>query len=228
MRLHQLRKRAVTLVELLIAIGLLALLMTTLFGIYRYIDSTQRKVAQEEKGNFRLLYAQHRLSEVIPQSVSKSEAKEDYYFYTQTSHHAPTSLVFTYDNGADGIPLFSGHVFGKVFLEPNGDLSLATWPIISREPNNPPMRKELLLDNVKDIRFSFYMPPRKDIKDKPQDSALEEKYNRWHSEWPVDITQEDFRDLPSMVKVIVTLKNNEEIVFAFALTNAKRHIIYHE
>lgn len=228
MMFFSIRKKSFTLVELLIAIGLLSLLLTTLFGIYRYIDHTQKKIAQEEKGNFRLLYAQHRLSEVIPQTVSKTRGKDDFYFYTQSSNQSPHSLVFIYDNGADGSPIFSGPVIGKLFLEPNGELSLATWPLISRESNQPPMRKEVLLEGVEDIKFSFYMPPRKDVSDKPLDSSLDGKYGQWHPEWPVDNSQEDFKDLPAMVKIFVTLRNKEKITLAYVFINTKHSVLYHE
>lgn len=220
-----LKKHAFTLLEVMISLSLLSILLVTVLGIYRYVDYTQKKVAIEEQNNFKLLYAQHRLSEVIPKAVSKTKGKEDYYFFTQKNPEGLTHLIFVYDNGADASPIFSGPVIGKLYLEPNGELYLATWPLISREPSNPPMRKELLLNGVSQIQYKFYMPPLSEKKQNESQSSSSNKVsNIWVSEWPIDHSQEELNTLPALVKIFIKIKN-EDLTFAFVITHTENHIV---
>ena len=99
------RKSFFTLIEVLIAIGLVVVLLSTLLGIYSYIDRMHREIRISEQTNFRLLYAQYRLAEVLPNAIKKEKnpAKkqlDDFYFYMTSGIKKGTpSLVLTFDNG---------------------------------------------------------------------------------------------------------------------------------
>lgn len=211
-RFYFLHKRCLSLIEVLISMVLVSILMTTLIGMYAQFEWMHVEVEQARRESFELRYVQGRLAEVLPKAISpaNSDHKRDFYFYTSQEEgpqlRAP-SLVFSYDNGVDLDPLFSNHVLGRLFLEQVGNrqqLVLATWPIPRCEiSEQPTMHKEVLLDFVTELSFSFFQPyPHAVEKESTEkDAAKKEEraqpsVNSWQETW-----LPDYEKLPVLVKV---------------------------
>lgn len=220
----KIRKSHLTLIEVMIALTLLSLLLTTLFGVYQHIESLHQLLHKDQKTGLRMLYVQHRLSEVIPNAVSR-KVKEAYFYNTSNPYN---SLVFVYDNGADPNPKFSGYVLGRLYLDPQSKLCLVTWPSVKTDSNaNPEMRKEILLEKVKDLSFSFYVPP-KEEKLTVDPAKTNERPTQWYPDWPMEMVNTDEISLPGMIKIKIQVEGNQEITFAFVLPNSERSIMYVE
>lgn len=164
--MHKTTKRHFTLLETLIALGITMIILSTLTFFYRQIDAINSQVEIVQKSSFRMRYVENRLAAILPNAVSEADEKKDFFFYTTSSsisyamQGSPT-LLFTYDNGVKLDKLFSNHVLGRLFLDSDGNLCLATWPSPNRwiEGAAPPMKKEVLLERVKELSFGFFVAP---------------------------------------------------------------------
>ncbi len=237
MTFHSSRKLKMTLLEMLIAIGLLSILLTTVLGIYQNMNWLQQEIGNSQKRKFNLLYVQYRLAEVLP--LARAKQKEavgkkphDFYFYTMDADHNSRfqSLVITYDNGIS-TPDFSNEVIGKLFVDKENRLCLVTWPAIERESGpHIPMRKEVLLENVEEIGFAFYLAPRTSKETNPIDATVEKLYNAWHLQWPLDGMNPDEVSLPPLMRMLVKVSKekgeSETFLFAFLLPYSEQHIEY--
>lgn len=157
--------RYATLLETLIAVGLMVIVLSTMTFFYRQIDAINIQAESIQKESFRMRYVENRLNAILPKAISKECEEKDFYFYTSENAGgpflpgSPVSLVFTYDNGIDLSKVFSNRVLGRLYVDEAGRLSLATWPIPQRwaEGGDPPMKKEVLMENVDGLRFQFFV-----------------------------------------------------------------------
>lgn len=208
-------KRCATLIEVLIALALVSILLAGLLGIYRQTVGTQRRIEASLQRNFQLLYAQFRLGQVIPMILNPADDKKNkgIVFYTQT----PKSLVFAFDNGTGSGELFSNEVLARLFVDDNQQLILLTWPILSRYPNiEPPMRTEVLLNNVTDLKFAFFTPRSSDEQGQQIVANASEP-----STWPIDE-----EGIPSILRMFVTIDGQGEVKYAFVLPNTTTPVKY--
>lgn len=232
------QRRCMTLVEVLIAAALTAVLLAGLLGYYHHIEllSVELKKVREEGVTRR--YAQFRLARIIPTAVVHRN-KKTYPFFTNgstTPRIVGESLVFTYDRGVDEMAAFSYEVLGRLFLDDEGQLCLATWPLPHADDadgESPLMKKEVLLDKVKKLAFAFYMPPDRQrlIVDGrlAVETGKEEvvpAFDQWHAEW-----RREYGQLPAMIKITITRRGgqgnkDEQLVYAFPLPNTKNTILY--
>lgn len=192
-------------------------------GIYSQVELTHREVSKARKESFYLLYSQFRLGHIIPK-IEIASHSDRYWFYTSTEEDNP-SLVFVYDNDVDGNPLFADRVLGKLYVDSQQRLILATWPLPKRNfTQSPPMRKEVLLEGVVRLEFRFYQPPRRDVGEKQIDLEDTAFYNDWHPTWLVD------RDkIPAIITIDVEVDNiSKRIVMDFVLPKTEDTIIYQQ
>jgi type II secretory pathway component PulJ len=223
-------KRHVTLLELLIAIGLTAILLSALLGYYQQASYARIHIAHKQEENFELLYAQYRLNRIMPtilNPIKKESSKLGVYFYTKSAEppkEKSDSLIFAYDNGTGGGQLFSNEVLAKLFVDSQGQLILLTWPIPKNfDDPDAPMRKEVLLTNAEDVKFSLYKPIPKDKKGLQIDPERETgEYDQWFSEWPIEE-----KELPALIKIKVKIKDKDKpVVYAFMLSGSEDYIYY--
>ena len=163
------RKHFFTLLETLIAMALTVVVLTTLTYFYRQIDqlNTQAEAIQAE--SFKMRYVENRFATIFPQAVSETDKAKDFFFFTISdpggifARGSPISLVFTFNNGVDLNKLFSQHILGRIYLDTNGRLCMATWPSPNRwvEGAKIPMELEVLLENVDAMKFWFFIAPDK-------------------------------------------------------------------
>lgn len=230
------RRRHMTLLELLIAMGLSVIVLTTLSYFYRDIDGLNREMDRTQKESFQLLYVENRLANILPKTLSESgKDKKDFYFFTNSNtrgffKEGSTQLIFAYDNGNQLNKEFSNNVLGLLYLNKRNSLYLATWPSPKRWPEMtpPPMREELLLENVTQLKFSFYIPPEQDRSAFgvafPPLEGIESQVGTWVTEW-----KSEYKQLPTLIKIELIKKHGEEdipMTFAFPFPNSKKFILY--
>lgn len=227
------RRQAMTLLEVLIASGLTMLLLSVLIYLYRDVQLVNIQIEKIQKEQFQRAYVQKRLSTVIPKIIAPTSQKSDFFFYTSSAWDRLTkdgaqSLVLSFDHGVNLDKDHASHVIGRIFLDPEGNLCLATWPSPKRwEPGTyPSIKKEILMTNVQSLSFEFYVPPERsrdllikemEIKVMPTDS--------WHKEW-----RQEYRSLPPMMRLHVSqVVEGKSLLnsFAFAIPQS-RWIAFYE
>ena len=230
-----LQHRFQTLIEVVIAMVLTILILTTLTFFYQQIDFAGREIDIIEAENFKLRFLENRLSTILPKAVSKTDRLKDFVFFTASDEAGltkpgSTSLIFTYN---DEIKLDKGyayHVIGRLFLDPHNRLMLAYWPTPKWWKSNespPPPKKDVLLEGVESLSFSFFVPPDKGEpepapKPKEGEEPTIEPEKGWSGNWP-----QNYNRLPAMVKVTITLEGSKaQKSFIFPLSNTKYSIIY--
>lgn len=181
MNLFRQHKQAFTLIEVMVAFSLVALLLTIGFGAYSQMSLFEKEGDQLRHTSMQQRLAQSRLATLflrVPEpdlyadAKGKSQGMPSRVFYStdraEPSLFMPGSLVFTYDNQTDLWPEFCNHVIARLYMkegqghERGGgkELWLTTWPRpeCSMDPLNA--RHELLLDGVTGMSCRFYALPK--------------------------------------------------------------------
>lgn len=243
-----LRKRHLSLLEVLIALVLTVAILMTLTFFYRQVTEMGAATDHISAENFKMRYIETRLAAILPKTVSHS--KSDFTFFSLgdegLTKPGSQTLIFTFDNQVSLDKAFSNHVLARLYLDKNGNLMIAYWPSPKQwENQTPPIKKELLLQGVENLAFEFYIPPAKKEK-VPQEKEtikkpLEKQKENENSlsegkkisepepkgDWRKQPWLQDYKQLPVMVKLIVTLRNHPEpLIFIYPLANAKSHIVY--
>lgn len=224
-------RRCVTLLEMLIAMGLTAILLTALLGYYQQSMWAQKTLQKNLERNFHSLYTQYRLSQIIPTSLnpSKDKDKKGVFFFTKPPEiyeEKSQSLIFTYDNGTGSGPLFSNEVLGKLFVDRKDRLILLTWPVPSRYSDpEPPVRPEILQENVDELSFIFYKPM------PPEKKRLEVNPEKVVGDFDKDLSfwSPDEKDLPALIRIKLKIKDGDQEIFrdyAFMLSNTNTPVNY--
>lgn len=166
-------KRPVTLIEMVIALALTVIILTSLTYFYRQMSEIDAETERVIADNFKMRFVETRLADVLPRSISESDKKKDFVFFSTgddgLTKSGSQSLIFTFDNKVSLDKPFSNHVLGRLYLSQNGDLTLAYWPSPKRWKDNtlPPMKKEVLLKGVENLSFEFYIAPENKKAKKP-------------------------------------------------------------
>ncbi len=207
------RKAYMTLLETLIAVSLLSMLLVFAFGFFRELSQLTHLSEQEQKKSFQTRYLESRLNYLFERIVNENATARHFFFYTEPpirNHSMTISLILTFDNDVRLNPEFSGDVLGKLYIDPEFQLRLATWPLHVEEPHLH-MQEEVLFENVANVRYEFYAAPErinntKDITTGTKidpDKKLPEK-DKWHeNEWPVTYEQ-----MPSIMRLTIDVANN--------------------
>ncbi len=182
------KKKSFTLIEVLISLGLLTLLLSTLFYWYFSLSTQQKELQllqiplQEEEALYR------RLNQILPTIQHCCYLRD------------PQHLVFFFDRGVCDEPLLAGTPLGCLYSIPKENkLYLTLWPkpdteVLHREPQET----YLLLENISQVAFSFYYPLQADRltvdPEKIRDPLPREGV--WQEEWPLD-----YKKLPAFIKM---------------------------
>ena len=242
MSIKRLQKRPITLLELVIAMSLAMVILSALTFFYRQVNVINAEMDREQNENFQKRYVENRLGATLPKALSSIDPSNDFHFFTSPNlgglfRQGTVSLVFSFDNCVRLDKNMAYHVIGRIYLDEEGNLVLAKWPAKKRWKENelPPMSKEILLENVEDLAFSFFIPPERE-----ESQITEERQKtkngfeippdlrgQWQSNW-----EREYHQLPAIVKVMITKKDRqgekEKITYAFPLPNTLNPIIYNE
>lgn len=231
-------KKYFTLIEVIIALTLISILMTFLFGFYQNMTVVQNGLDKTREENFRRLYLQQRLTDILSTASVEENlfGNRELIFYTTKDENTSmleNSLILIYNNGVNALPWFSGTVLGRLYLDKNGRLCLTTWPspaLWKKEGkvlDKLPSKREILLEDVQNLSFEFYVPPiAEEVKVKPKEvttgrEKIEPAPGEWHKEWP-----DAYRELPALVKVVVETESMDKFIFVIPVANFGRPIIY--
>lgn len=207
------KKRFITLLEVLIAMGIaLGLLMACLY-FYRYVSYVDSEITWMQKLAFQIRMSETRLNAILSTAGAVSDRKEaKMVFFTQEEHMGLTqgpSLLFTYRNDDLFNVYYLGPVLGCLFVDPEGRLTLATWPYnktMSPESAHP-VHSEVILEGVERLSMEFLAgeTDKTQFPDLRPGGLLKE----WRSE---------FDELPHAMKLIIQLRGQKEpVVLAFPL-----------
>jgi hypothetical protein len=130
------RKRPVLLLELCIAMVLMAGIVAILFSSYTDLSLAKFHLKEEKEKVFNRQRLHLRLEQIFSGLGSWKDLEKKGYF-------------FSYDNGADLEAPFRGVVEGMIHID-KGDLILTTWP----EKGNP--RMEVLCENIDNFSIKFF------------------------------------------------------------------------
>lgn len=243
----RIKKRTFTLLEALIAIALTSLILVSVMSLFREISQASRVSEGLQQETFRLRYLENRLSQIFPKTVGFTN-KKDVYFFTSSN---PPGLFLSYDNGGSKQKELSNTVLGRFFLDPQHNrFYLATWPSPERWIPGalPPIKLEVLMEDVHEVNWSFFVPPDKNWKPKlagaaPQAPTPQGRTQtgqaanappipngapslkpsvdgEWTNEW-----SQEYKLLPGLVRLQLKGNGNNHM-FIFPLSQTERQIVY--
>lgn len=225
----KLKKHHITLLELMIAISLTMVILSSLSFFYNQVFNINRKMDAAENNAFKMLYVENRLMHILPKIAPSTDRDIEFVFFSDSDSSGlikpgSQSMVFSFDNGVKLDKMISCYVIGRLFVDEKGNFTLATWPTPKRwvETQQISMKKEILMENVDSIEFSFFVPPRKG--EKPVEGWPAGEAGQWISSWSKDIGL-----APPLIKIILTRTvngNKETLVYAFHIPNTIQPIIY--
>ncbi len=231
------RRSYISLLETLIAIALLSILLTIVFGFFRELSGISAEMERQQKESFQTRYLESRLAFIFERIVNENESARTFRFYLSPPNDFSSfsSLIFTFYNEPRLDPHFSGDVLGRLYIDHDYRLCLAVWPLRLPQPHHW-MREEILLENVANMVYEFYVPPdQKATQNKTVDPKEPEK-DKWHTEW-----LKDYKQMPGIVKLNVSVTKNpkdlehftpgtkietKDILFSFVLSSSKNPVHY--
>lgn len=229
-------KRCVTLIEVIVAMALTSLILMAMLYFYKDVVVIGAEIDKIKIEQFHIRYAENRLGYVLTRTVGAKDKLGDFAFFSLNDAgigmKGSQTLVFSFDNGICLDKIFSNDVVGRLLLMPNGDLSLIYWPIPKRWTDSMqslPMKQEVLLKGVQSLSFEFFVAP---PTTKPKtDPKLEQKSEAKNvtvlpSGWYPQLWMQEFSQLPAMVKVMITMtENDEKLLYVFPLAKNTAHIV---
>ncbi len=246
--LFSVRKAYMTLLETLIAVSILSILLVFVFGFFRELSEMTRLSEQAQRDSFKMRYLESRLGFIFERIVNENESKKrPFYFYTQPSHrdfsNSP-SLIFTFDNEVRKNPHFSRDLLARLYVDLNGRLCLASWPLHVDQPHEY-LYEEVLCEHVVNIKYFFYAAPERvqgnnDIQTPAgkgdSDKKTPEK-DKWHQdEWALTYDQ-----MPVIIKLVIQVAKDakqledaqrgmrvetNDLSFNFVLPSSKNIVYY--
>ena len=184
------KKRSLTLLEVMIAMSLAAVLLGFLFQLFFRLSQANIVL---EKGKERLLSRQamhQRLSIAMSKTVKAEKSDEPSLFTLRESIDGSTALAWKVAQPIDRDPAFSGNQMHLLYCHKPQGLCLSTW---SRDQTE--RRDEVLLGGVESIALQFF----------------EDENGEWQEGW----ISKDKR--PEMVKLIVKEKEHPPETFVYFL-----------
>ena len=131
-------KRSFTLIEMMVALALTAILLTTLFQTLWEITTTKKSVQKLQHLSAERERLFFRLAPIFAKLAKPPKVSQD-------------GIALSYDNGYDRDPKFRGRTTSLLYLE-DKTLKLATWG------EEEAVRREVLACNVSDLNLSQFFP----------------------------------------------------------------------
>ena len=202
------KKRNFILLEIMIGLTLLSILLTFLFHAMSQGIKMEMRVDEARKILFKRQHLQSRLQDLF---LSLTPNRLPPLYTKLFPNEKKESLILYFDHGIDPDPQFSGPLLGRIYLEGDGKLVLAMWPL---EKESKKWRKEILLDGVDYFQFQFLGQ-----KEKKEDDEIGPNF-AWHKMWPKNRGAS-----PSILRLTVS-QNEVESSFAFFLSKGEPFITY--
>ena len=199
-----------TLLEVLIALGLTLLILSSLLAAYLNIEKSAAWWKKEETALFAERFFSHRLLEVFSH-LEEIDQNKQFFFTLDASNGVQLpgtmSLIFSYDNEPSLDTSLSGIVLGRLFVDNEGNLTLLTWPEREKwnDLNLPSFHREVLMQGVKGLQLSFFILP----------SSKDE--NPSNAGWKVGGFSKDQKELPGAIKLTLTFAESIEKTYYFPI-----------
>jgi len=235
-----LQRRPMTLLELVISMVLTISLLTILGHFYLHVNRMGQEMDRVQQESFEKRYVENRLAAILPKAVCPANDNESFHFFSSNDlgdlfKMGTTSLVFTFDNKVQLSKEMAHYVIGRLYVDKEGCLTLATWPAEKRwkEDDLPPVHREVLLENVATLAFSFFVPPKRGKTYMEEQTKKKEYWEKLPDtlrteEWPTEWRAE-YRQLPAIVKISLDRavgEKEEQWEFAFPLPHTLQPITY--
>jgi type II secretory pathway pseudopilin PulG len=134
------KKRPFTLIEIMIALGIVSLLLAVMFPHFRETMRMKKQIEIEKSYVFAKAHVQERLATLF--------SKTTHHFKTHQEKDGPFELQFKFDNGYDDDENFRGEVTGHLWCD-KGTLRFKIFG------GKDASREEILLEGLKNARFDF-------------------------------------------------------------------------
>lgn len=195
------RRRALSLLEVVIALSSAAVLLFFLFGFYRQLTVLDIEAERVQERIFARERIQLRLMQLFSKLPPENEQSPP-LFYTESTPDSPsTALIFSFDQGLDPDPNLSGTVEAELLLTKSKKLELHTRPFQEKIEG----RKEILAEKISSLSLYFFDP-------------VEES---WQPSW------EKGKSTPTMVKLLLKEEGeSQEVSFAFFLPSSQLPVKY--
>lgn len=145
----RMKKRPITLIEIFVALGLMAVLCATLFNYFKKSTIYSHELEYAKHHVFARSHVQQRLSQVF------SNIADDEEFYT--SEHRTNPLRFVFDNGIDPERQFCRRINAEIYLDRlHQTLHLLTWPLHREKSEAKELRNEILLKRIDSLSYDFF------------------------------------------------------------------------
>jgi hypothetical protein len=192
------RKRALSLLEVVIAFSLAAIIVGFLFAFYRQLLEKRIPLEETRQEARCCALTQLKLGALFAGIKEEQWIDEQLPFFIDRIEAMPALVVY-HHNGLEPQEAFSGLLTSAIYIAQD-KLCLIDWP------ESGSGRSEVLFEHVKDLQFEFFNETKKD----------------WVNEWPVPGFKDTF---PLMVKVSFKykpLRKKEKILrFCFILNKEK-------
>ena len=153
------KKRALSLLEVSIALTLTAILLTTLFSNLRHIIQNSAKLQKIKEKIYWQFTLRMRLNQIF-ETLQSGDDKILFYTDEHPDAHPDAkgqALYFTFDNGIDPDPDFCQEITGILLHNKNNELCFIA---VSKEGKT---RKEVFLKKAKNVSLNFYHPEEKKL-----------------------------------------------------------------
>ena len=138
------KRRFATLIEMVIAIGLLSILLTTLFSWYRHLTLQKGLIYETKWPILEERYVDQRLNTVF------ARLQDEQPFFTTDND---SSLVFLFDNSPHREPELAKTVLAHLYLDSKDQtLCLGIWPHPSTNEKEPYEKQVLLGTSTKKLK----------------------------------------------------------------------------
>lgn len=137
------KKRAITLIELFVALGLASIILSILFSYFVQTTRIDIKISSAKKEVLERQYLQTKLKQVFASISYPADSKKNTMFLSSKNY-----LYFFFDNQIDPDPDFSGKVMGKLAVNKEKKLILSIY-------SKNKKRKETILNNVNQAKYDF-------------------------------------------------------------------------
>jgi type II secretory pathway component PulJ len=188
------KRHPLTLLEVVIAMGLTAVLLGALFRFYYQVSRVNLEAHQMRQKIFSLTLMQEKLRTIF---AGLPKGEERVSFYTEEMENpSQMALFFTYDNGIDPDPAFCDQVKARLYLDEKKQLSLLLAP-----------RKEVLVEGVERMSFRFF-----DASEK----VWKEEWSKQEGELPgwMELTLSfSAKEMKPWTCLLFTQRSDEPIVF---------------
>lgn len=185
----QRKKHFLTLLEVCIAISLLGILLSSLWGMYRRWMSTYETQQKKQINIHKILFLKHRLEQIavsLAEIPGEKEEETNILFTPRQKSEGLPTVCFLYPNLPDLDPSFNGKVWSLLYVDPHKRLCLATWAADNKT------RVDILLDSLSSLSFAYFDP----------------QTNLWRDDWP-----ESLEHLPLWMKLQVNGENSIDLLF---------------